>query len=408
MPDLSETGRFLGLLSGGDPVTFQTFDDSPAKRKPLSKILHGSLQQHGDTLASLNGRGAGVFVMVNAGDLKGRSTRNVHRVRAVFVDLDGSPLEPVQAGPLQRQITVESSPGRYHAYWLVDGFPLAEFSPVQQMLAQRFDSDPTVKDLPRVMRLPGFLHQKAQPHLTHILSASSGRYSRDKFLSAFNFDPATSNWQDKSVIPEGQRNDKLFSMARGFVTKGFAFDQIQERLSGINEKQCQPPLPKAELRDLVHQALKYPTIGVLSLDYRRLVDSPNFRSLSPTALKLYTAICRMTNGSTEIVISLRPSDLAQWGFANRSTLAKYRNELIAAGFLICHRPPSYRQQGEIRECGLYGLASPSFMPNRDIKTGAVYHTTCLPNVVNSRRREEVETGNPHASEKHPLLTSAEN
>ena len=72
MLSMPDAGRFLDLLAGDEPVTFQTFDDSRVKRKPLNKVLHGALDKHGDTLQSLNGRGAGVFVMVNAGDLKGR------------------------------------------------------------------------------------------------------------------------------------------------------------------------------------------------------------------------------------------------------------------------------------------------------------------------------------------------
>jgi hypothetical protein len=44
----------------------------------------------------LNREGAGVFVTVNETDLKGRTAKNITSVRAVFVDLDGAPLEPVR------------------------------------------------------------------------------------------------------------------------------------------------------------------------------------------------------------------------------------------------------------------------------------------------------------------------
>lgn len=350
-----EASQFLELLTDGEPVTFQTFDDSKARRKALSKVLHGNLDKHGDVLESLNTRGAGAFVMVNAGDLNGRKAENVQRVRAVFVDLDGSPIEPVLDSPLQPHVVVESSPGRYHAYWLIDDLPCSEFRAVQEMLAQRFDSDPVVKDLSRVMRLPGFLHQKGEPFLTHILNASKGRYGRGDLLDAFGFDPAASDWRDTTAIPEGQRNTKLFSMARGFVSKGFAFQQIYERISTINEKRCRPPLPDAELREIVKQALNYGAGGALSIDYR-LMDSAEYRTLSPMARSLDMIIRRMSNGNSQTVISLRPDDLSQWGFGNRKTLAKFRDELLDGGFLVLHRPPLYGQQGKTRECGLYRLA----------------------------------------------------
>jgi hypothetical protein len=357
MLDKAAAGLFLELLADGEPVTFQTFDDSKVKRKEFSKVLHGGLDKHGDKLEALNGGGAGVFVMVNAGDLKGRCANNVKQVRAVFVDLDGSPLETVKDGPLKPHVLVESSPERYHAYWLTNDLPCKEFRAFQEMLAQRFDGDTVVKDLSRVMRLPGYLHRKGEPFLTHILSANDGRYSRSELMDAFGFDPAVRDWSDKSRISEGQRNHKLFSMARGFVTKGDGFDLIHKRLTAINQKRCDPPLPDAELRDVINQALKYGAEGSLSFDYR-LLDSPEYRALTPMARALDMSIRRKTNGRGDAVVSLVQGDMTEWGFRNRKTLAKYRDELVASGFLVLHRPPRYGKQGETRECGLYRLATP--------------------------------------------------
>ena len=359
MLSMPDAGRFLDLLAGDEPVTFQTFDDSRVKRKPLNKVLHGALDRHGDTLQSLNDRGAGVFVMVNAGDLKGRKADNVQRVRAVFVDLDGAPVEPVLAGPLQPHVVIQSSPGKYHAYWLTDGLPCGEFRAVQEMLAQKFNGDPVVKDLSRVMRLPGYLHQKGEPYLTHILHESSGRYSRGELLDAFSFDPTVSDWRDRQTIPEGLRNTTLFSMARGFVNKGFAFPQILERMTAINEKRCRPALRDTELHDIIGQAMNYGADGSLSIEYS-MMDSPEYKALTPMARALDLCIRRIANGSAEASISLRPEDMDQWGFGNSKTLAKYRNELLNSGALICHRPPRFGKQGETRECGLYRLAAPDF------------------------------------------------
>lgn len=180
-PDLAQAQRFLDLIAPGELVTFQTFMDRPKAdshyaaatgRGPQNpnRIQHGELSQHSSTLAQLNEQGAGIFFMVNQGDQKGRKKENVVRVRAVFVDLDGAPLGPVMASSMKPHITVESSPGRYHAYWLVKDCPLDHFTQLQAALAIKFNSDPAVKDLPRVMRLPGFFHQKNGAFMTRILS----------------------------------------------------------------------------------------------------------------------------------------------------------------------------------------------------------------------------------------------
>ena len=63
---------------------------------------------------------------------------------------------------------VRSSPGRWHAYWRVIDCPLDQFSLIQSALAVKFGGDPSVKDLPRVMRLPGFVHLKHEPFVSQL------------------------------------------------------------------------------------------------------------------------------------------------------------------------------------------------------------------------------------------------
>ncbi|MGH8497193.1 MAG: DNA-primase RepB domain-containing protein [Methylococcales bacterium] len=140
-----------------DAFTFQIFSD---RGKGPAQILHGSFDNLANNLSALNHRGAGIFVTVNETDLKGRTASNIKRIRAVFADLDGAPLEPVLQCAIQPSMIVESSPGRYHAYWSVDGLPLNQFEGVQRTIAERFNADKSCIDLPRVLRLPGFLHQK--------------------------------------------------------------------------------------------------------------------------------------------------------------------------------------------------------------------------------------------------------
>ena len=169
-PDLNETRKFLKAmgLSDTDSLTFQTFDDSEAKRPGLARIIHGPLKGAQKKLIELNGRGAGIFWTVNETDLKGRKSENITKVRAVFVDLDGAPLEPILKGPLRPHVVVESSPGRFHCYWMVSNCSKEDFTRIQKALAKIFKADEQCIDLARVMRLPGFFHQKHEPHLTNV------------------------------------------------------------------------------------------------------------------------------------------------------------------------------------------------------------------------------------------------
>jgi hypothetical protein len=172
--DFAEAGRFLKAL---DPTatrhTFQTFDDDEDRDdKNLARVLHGTLEELFEILKDLNDRGACISVTVNETDFRGRSKENIVRVRALWVDLDGAPLEPVLADSRQVHVVVETSPGRWHAYWLVTGVALDQFSQKQKALIALYSSDPGVHDLPRAMRLPGFVHWKGTPHLVRMVQVN--------------------------------------------------------------------------------------------------------------------------------------------------------------------------------------------------------------------------------------------
>ena len=168
-PNLAEARRFIKHMVGRTdaPITLQTFDDAPAKRS-LARVLHGTIDQHAAQLSSLQREGAGVFWMVNAGDFNGRSEDNVTAVRFLFADLDGARLEPIREA-LKPHAVIESSPGRWHVYYRVADCPKHRFKSLQSAIARRFGSDPSVCDLPRVMRVPGFSHMKGDPFMSRIV-----------------------------------------------------------------------------------------------------------------------------------------------------------------------------------------------------------------------------------------------
>lgn len=184
--DLSEATRFLNLL---DPdatrFTFQTFDDDKSRKDAqLGKILNGSIDELVGQLSDLNRRGAGVSVAVNRTDLKGRQKDNVIGVRAIWQEDDNDwqgefPLEP--------SIVVETSPRRFHRYWLIeDGDGFEEIFPlVMARMVSEFGSDPSATDINRAMRLPGFLHRKAEPHRVKITAGNGKRYSAQEIVNAF-------------------------------------------------------------------------------------------------------------------------------------------------------------------------------------------------------------------------------
>lgn len=175
-PNTEQAQSFLNLLGHDEEFTFQTFDDRKENRS-LARVFHGTFQQYAETLISLNKKGAGIYVMVNRGDgvvHPGQKTCrlkiNVIGIRALFADADGIPIEPILKICPPPHILVESSKGKWHIYWLTHDTKLDEFTDRQVAIAECLGTDPAVKDLPRVMRIPGFFHHKQEPFMSRLVT----------------------------------------------------------------------------------------------------------------------------------------------------------------------------------------------------------------------------------------------
>ncbi len=201
MPDIAQAKQFLECLAGADAeYHFQTFDDDADRENAaLVRVLVGTLAQHAEELARLNAQGAGVFVTINECSGPRRTADSVVKVRALFADCDDAPaVAALDSGGIGIAPTmlIESSPGKRHAYWAAtlthDQVPVGEFKGLQKRIVARLGSDRKVCDLPRVMRLPGFWHRKAEPFMARIVSADPSLfYNFQQLEAALPPQPAT-------------------------------------------------------------------------------------------------------------------------------------------------------------------------------------------------------------------------
>lgn len=190
--DIQHAKEFLQVLDpNAQGFTFQTFNDG-GQRRDLAQQFHGPLQKHAAELENLSRRGAAVAVCINETDLTKRSNDRIQRCRAVWCDYDRKNQENpknlsqlLSSFPLIPSIVVESSPGNYHFYWLADELGRVPFAEIMDRLVADYGHDAAAKDAARVMRLPGFLHQKDNPHLVKIIDGNRARYHSDTLLMAF-------------------------------------------------------------------------------------------------------------------------------------------------------------------------------------------------------------------------------
>ena len=155
---------------------------------------YGTLEEMLPRLIERNGEGFGIFTTANAitpsyeGGFPRRKANQVNKVRCVFADWDNPLRELPEEWPLEPSMIVSTSPGKYHIYWLVDDFPLDQFEQAQRGIAKALGTDPSVVDLSREMRLPGFMHTKGEPTpVTLGLCAPDRRYGADEILGAFPY-----------------------------------------------------------------------------------------------------------------------------------------------------------------------------------------------------------------------------
>lgn len=110
----------------------------------------------------------------------------MRRIRALVIDDDTPRSEPRTGWPIPPSIVVESSPNKYHYYWLCDGLPVSLFQAIENGLVARFGHDCKVTATSCVLRLVGFVHQKGVPFRTRIVGKPNPyRYTAEEILEVF-------------------------------------------------------------------------------------------------------------------------------------------------------------------------------------------------------------------------------
>ncbi|HET8542093.1 MAG TPA: AAA family ATPase [Anaeromyxobacter sp.] len=203
-------------------------------------------------------------------------------LRALFVDDDTGKLRP-ESLPVPPSIVVESKNG-IHAYWkLAAGEPLDGFTAAQVALAGRFGTDRAVKDLPRVLRVPGFLHMKEpsapfmvrvpavwlMPSRTYTIrevvagSCGASASGRDYRVLSDHAGADTKTraraWlakRDAAIQGNGGDQHTFTTIAQPVKDYDLSDEDAWEILAEWNHR-CEPPWEDADLRAKITNARKY-------------------------------------------------------------------------------------------------------------------------------------------------------
>lgn len=165
------TSAFIASLTGdiNTVVDWRLINDRD--KGDLGKNLRGSLAEMLPTLQEYNSAGWGVFICVNAMDGKGQKLPNVQFIRTHYADLDdvfssNEAYHRAIKSDMPPHFAVQTSENKYHLYWLTEPYTGNDFFTAQQRkLIQLYNADKQCTDATRVLRVPGFYHNKAEPKM---------------------------------------------------------------------------------------------------------------------------------------------------------------------------------------------------------------------------------------------------
>lgn len=94
----------------------------------------------------------------------------ISEIPSLWIDLDGSPVDQLTETPLAPSALIETSPGKYHAYWKLrepaSRSDIPAIENILKRLASEFGGDRAATDASRILRVPDTLNFKLSPPFT--------------------------------------------------------------------------------------------------------------------------------------------------------------------------------------------------------------------------------------------------
>lgn len=182
---MNQTEKFLKLIDpNADKFLFACFD---YRKKLGERIFYTDIATGQRILKTRNDEGYCCYFTVNETQGKSRRKTDITRCRAIWVEDDTPRDAPRTDFPLLPSIVVNSSPGKYHYYWLTSTTKADEWNAVMQTMVEVHGCDKQARDISRVLRVPGFIHKKkiSDPFTTELVDSNGHVYTWLEIKMAF-------------------------------------------------------------------------------------------------------------------------------------------------------------------------------------------------------------------------------
>ena len=167
----------------------------------------------------------------------GSKEEDVLLARNLWIDIDNitvdDSLERLRMTGFQRPTMIVDSGHGVHFYWRLDEpiHDLVQWTKIQKKLIRLFDSDKTIHDTPRIMRVPSFLnHNGSKPVMCKVFEISGIRYALDAILELLPSDVSEktqisidTNGTETNLAPPSER----LTRAKRYVSKIKPYNELR-------------------------------------------------------------------------------------------------------------------------------------------------------------------------------------
>lgn len=212
------------------------------------RTYYGSFDSSVKQLKDANDKNYCIYVTVNETKAGERKKESITRARAIWVEDDKASQSPRTDWPIKPSMIVESSPNKYHYYWMTSTKKFDEWDAVMETMVTKHGCDNKAKDLARVLRLPDFIHKKdvSKPFTTRIVESTGDVYSWLAIKAAFppaKPEPVSSavrtpgKYSEKDTLDSLLKSDNyhgsLTSIAMSLSNRGVSRDLQYNTLFGL-------------------------------------------------------------------------------------------------------------------------------------------------------------------------------
>lgn len=228
----------------------------------------GAIELGLDALENYNREGFGIYWTLNEFD-GARKKENLTKITHWFCDIDGGnkaeQMDRINQLLMPPSFIIETKNG-YHCYWAVEGKATIEnFERIERGIAEKLKADIHAIDVLRLLRVPGFMHQKnpQEPFEVTLLDyAGSDRFYTEAQMLAYFAKEADvipfkkpSFIRDRSVfldennwsrlfktdqLYKGCRNSKLAQFTFWLKDEGLNAEEIRYVINGVNSRMVTP------------------------------------------------------------------------------------------------------------------------------------------------------------------------